>query len=81
MSTLAINEHAREDLLKCNSCVRNWMVISVLLKELFCSRHFSREVFSESTGRKWQKRWGGGGMGGGEWKGEFGFISCFNEVD
>ena len=64
MSTLAINEHAREDLLKCNSCVRNWMVISVLLKELFCSRHFAREVFSESTGRKWQKRWGGGGDGG-----------------
>ena len=36
-------------------------------------------IASGRKGGDGERGWGGGGVG--EWKGEFGFISCLNEVD
>ena len=75
MSTLAINEHAREDLLKFNLCVRKFCRKSSFAVAIEVAISVSREFFSESTDRKWQKRWWWWeGVGVVEWKVEFWFY-------
>ena len=71
LSTLAINEHAREDLLKCNSCVRNWMVIQSCRKSSFAVaishvRFLARVL--DASDRKGGGE-GNGVGGGGGWMG------------
>ena len=64
MSTLAINEHTREDLFKCNSCVRNWMVIQFCQKSCF-SVAISHVRFLARVLDASDRKGGGEGNGGG----------------